>query len=80
MNKKVEDELSKSFKTMIKDAMVEEGVFKEKDVKQLMKDILKEMDLLIANRVKQHFYEIGLHMVKNGKPNQPKKSGDINNA
>jgi len=46
------------FKEMIKGIINEENYFKEKNIKILMKDIMKEIDPLIASYVKKHFMEI----------------------
>jgi len=67
MKNKPEDNAAVLFKKLIKDTIAEEGYFKEKDIKQLMTNILNEIDPLIAKRVKKHFYEIGLYMIKDGK-------------
>jgi len=65
MKNKPEDNAAVLFKKLIKDTIAEEGYFKEKDIKQLMTNILNEIDLLIAKRVKKHFYDIGLYIVRN---------------
>lgn len=65
MKNKPEDNAVVLFKKLIKDTIAEEGYFKEKDIKQLMTNILNEIDPLIAKRVKDHFYEIGLYIVRN---------------
>ena len=67
MKNKPEDNAAVLFKKLIKDTIAEEGYFKEKDIQQLMTNILNEIDPLIAKRVKDHFYEIGLYMIKDGK-------------
>jgi hypothetical protein len=65
MKNKPEDNAAVLFKKLIKDTIAEEGYFKEKDIKQLMTNILNEIDPLIAKRVKKHFYDIGLYIVRN---------------
>ena len=65
MKNKPEDNAAVLFKKLIKDTIAEEGYFKEKDIKQLMTNILNEIDTLIAKRVKKHFYDIGLYIVRN---------------
>lgn len=72
MKKQKEDNPEVLFKKLIKDTISEEGYFKEKDIKQLMTNILNEIDSLIAKRVKDHFYEIGLYMIKDGKQSEVK--------
>ena len=47
------------FKKMIKDVIAEEGYFKEENIKNLITSILSEIDPLISDHVKKHFYEIG---------------------
>lgn len=45
-------------KEIIKEIVKEENYFKEKDTKVLMKDILEEIDPIIAKHVKKHLQEI----------------------
>ncbi len=52
------------FKKIIKDIISEE-YFKKEDIKQLTKDILKEIDPLIAKYVKNHIKEIATFMLSN---------------
>jgi hypothetical protein len=84
MKNKSEDNAAVLFKKLIKDTIEEEGYFKEKDIKQLMTNILNEIDFLIAKRVKKHFYDIGLYIVKNDNSstnmNESKISGDKKDA
>ena len=65
MKKNQEDSSDTLFKKIIKDTIAEEGYFKEKDIKQLINNILKEINPLIADQVKKHFYDIGLYIVRN---------------
>ena len=51
------------FNKIIKSVISEENYFKEENVKILMKDILKEIDPLIANHVKDHLREIAYYIL-----------------
>lgn len=51
------------FKTMLKDIISEENYFKQDNIKQLMEDILKEIEPLIAKHVKNHIEEIAKFML-----------------
>jgi nucleoid DNA-binding protein len=84
MKDKIEDNVDILFKKMIKDTIASEGYFKEKDIKQLMTNILKELEPIIAKHVKKHFYEIGNYVVKENEPKinvtQTEKTGDKKDA
>lgn len=56
--KKDKDNFDSQFKDIIKTVIKEENYFTKEDVKNLVSDILKEIDPLIAKRVKDHFREI----------------------
>lgn len=56
------------FKNIIKNIIKEEEYFKEENIKELMSDILKEIDPLIAKHVKKHFTEIANHLLNISKP------------
>jgi nucleoid DNA-binding protein len=68
------------FKKMIKEIIVEEGYFKERDIKDLMDSILKEIEPLISKHIKNHFYEIGNFIMNNSEPIVNKKIGDKKDA
>lgn len=59
------DEFDVQFKNIIKNIIKEEGYFKEENIKILIKDVLEELDPIIAKYVKQHFKEIGNFILKN---------------
>ena len=56
------------FKNIIKNIITEEKYFKEENIKNLTKDILKEIDLLIAEHVKHHFREISYFILNQIEP------------
>ena len=76
MKKNQEDSSDTLFKKIIKDTIAEEGYFKEKDIKQLINNILKEINPLIADQVKKHFYDIGHYIVRNSETNINSKQID----
>ena len=70
MSKSIKDASSDStkdfdsqFKKIIKDIILEEKYFKEENIKQFTKDILKEIDPLISSHVKKHIQEIAFFIL-----------------
>ena len=61
-----------NFKKMIKSIIVEEEYFRERDIKDLMESILKEIEPMIAKCIKEHFSEIAKHVVKVMSDPEPK--------
>ena len=51
------------FKKMIKEIIIEEGYFKERDVKDLATSIIEQVDSLIVKHIKLHLSAIGQYIV-----------------
>lgn len=79
-SKKDQDEFSVQFRKIIIDIMNEQKYFKEEDVKTLMKEILENIEPLIAKQVKKHFNEIGFFIVKHTEEKSEITNGEDNNA
>lgn len=58
-------EFEKQFKEMIKNIIKEENYVTNNDVKRFIKEILEELDPLIAKYIKEHFVIISKHIIDN---------------
>jgi len=61
--KNVTDGFDLQFKKMIKDIIKEERYFNPNDIKELVDNILVQVEPMIAKYVKIHFNEIGKYIV-----------------
>jgi len=64
------------FRSIIKGIIEEEKYFKEENIKFLMKDILKEIDPLIAKYVKNHIREIAYFILNQVEPQIKREESD----
>ena len=63
-NEKKEDP-NLQFEKLIKQLIEDQGYVKESDMKQFALDILNQIEPLISNQVKKHFYENGKYIINN---------------
>lgn len=54
-------ELEKIIERALKDKLIE---LASEDVKVIVKEMMPDMDRIIADKVKNHFYEIGQYLVE----------------
>lgn len=57
----LESELMRLIDKVLKDR---ETIISEIEVKQIVRELVPDIDRLIANKMKQHFYEIGNFLVE----------------
>jgi hypothetical protein len=79
MKKESDEKFDSQFKKIILGIIDEEGYFKDKNIKILIQEIIKELDPIIALHVKNHFLEIGQFLV-NSVEEKPEKIGEEKNA
>jgi hypothetical protein len=68
---KIETEFEEMMKVLISNIIKETEIQLEKDdVKDIVSEMVPELDELIAKKIKKHFFEIGEFLVNKFNPNQ----------